>query len=416
MKNQLVMMFLLFCLFSACDREPLKGPRIDRIYNPNPDFEVAWHYEFNKDNEGLDSTFYNSEPLIVENDIFVAFGSTALTEDDFLCKFNKVNGELHWKLDIPKYGATRALFTYEEDVIVNVNNSLFWVDNTTGEIKHSLNFFESFNECIIPNVSLFENYLYINISDCKNPYQEYNTMKRLNLDNLEIEEVVTYTSEANNSPSLNKPNIFRNSENQIVLIFGLTYFQTQSSESTVHLIRYNLSKNTEEWRIENIDSHDINHVAPLINDNQVFMVGAFSVFAIDINEGTIVWENKLPGATLPSFTNIEPIIYEDKIIVKPYSREIAAFNILTGNLDWYLQNSPIGHMDYWVEYNGLLYTVADGGFFTLQPLSGNIKYQTDQSPINNYKGFYRGGLKIDPSGDIFMHDELSFMRVHLKEI
>ncbi len=411
--------FICICVFFiGCKEKELLD--IQELYNPNPDFDVIWHFDYNKDNIGLDSLFRQGEPLLLKNKVFVPIGFAGYTENEVIYKFDALTGEILWQTRMPKFGIIRKLHHYNGQIICLIANTIYSVHFDTGEIVWSYNFYTNDQECVNPSLVLNENFLYLNVGDCFNPGQQYNTMKRINLDNYEIEELISYyrDQQSGMSPFLNNPAFYRNENNELNMLVTVSYFESVGIASTVHLLSYNISTKTYNWIEENIDEKDINYVPPSIHNGKVYLIGSYSVFCLDLETGSMIWENQVPNESIQAFTTGDPIIANYNFIVKPSSsNKMLAFNLESGVMSWYHEDSHVDRHNYFVNHNELIYTVGQKSLIVFEPNAGKIFYETHQSPVNKHNNFNIGGLLIDKeSGDIFINDGQSFMRVHLKTI
>jgi outer membrane protein assembly factor BamB len=173
-------------------------------------------------------------------------------------------------------------------------------------------------------------------------------------------------------------------------------------KSKVDLVALNLATRQVEWKIEDFEPNGYSAAqAPiLIHGDKAFVLGAITLFCVDLTERKIIWTKKYNERT-PDFISehlqyTKPVIVNNLLIIKPLSERCFAYDVNTGNEVWRNGEGARDAIDI-EEYKGYLFMasnsegniwvhrVSDGKFIT-RLKSPHSSWIIDEICIDKNKG------------------------------
>lgn len=247
--------------------------------------------------------------------------------------------------------------------------------------------------CGSPRSVQIGSYLYDMYETCGN-VNDFSTLAKIDINTGMVEDICTLHKEDGYSPTIESVALWVNPQGDSILVFQNRSLNWDTVDVRIDLHAYNMTRDTMEWEIPNIDADGNSSVwTPLIWDNKIYFKGARTVYCIDAVTHHILWSKRLPHDCL--FTNL--LMAEGKLIVKPDNDLIMALDPHTGAEIWWHKNSG-ETCNPMVYHDGLLYYTSKGNGKIYAIRASNGEQIWADEPPNHYidsdAGFY-GGIAID---------------------
>lgn len=397
-------MLILYCLLSllACEKKP-EGeitPPPPGINN-NEDtskLELVWSFPLGNDASCMDPLYHNNHVL---------FSSSKLDASSVVLLYlNAETGEPEWQW---KGFLTNTDLIDENDYDIFQNKFCYGGGKETGviDLNSGQTVWQDQARCS-PRVVVIDGFVYRKqvSEELHTPYVH---LIRSPISNPKWDTLFTIYSDSIDgyTPSIEGPSLWMAPGGDSVLVFQLRSWHFGNSDGRIDFYAYNLSQQKVQFVLEDIDpSGNSNVVAPLVNGNYAYFLGARSISCIDLIKGETVWQKLFYGNGAQSFSS-NLLVIDNKLIVKQDNGYLTAFDKLTGNVIW--QQTEAGttpsHMKY---YDGIIYYTSEGKgkLMAIDATDGGIIW-AEASPHEekNSNAFFHGGVAINPDkGYIYAHD------------
>jgi outer membrane protein assembly factor BamB len=312
---------------------------------------------------------------------------------------DKTSSEILWTWgdeDVTSASSISALsgiYTDGDQIFVNTNKTLLSIDAVTG-----VNRWKELSEggCFGKRANLIGDYMYHSHDDCY-PYETAGIV-RCPVTGGTFDTLIMFNMVNNYEIFLNAPSLSVKPNGDSLLIFRLGSFNFTLSVGRQDLIAFNLATNQIEWRMDEFEPTGDCNVRPVtIYDSKVYVMGKYTLHCFDANTGEKLWEKAEPGGLMGS-TSV--IVVEGKVILKPDSNRLIAFDPTTGTQLWKVESS-VNDANGMAYYDGHIFvTGATPDIFVHRISDGKLVYRKNMLNRDLYHP-----LAIDPAtGLLFTSD------------
>jgi outer membrane protein assembly factor BamB len=215
------------------------------------------------------------------------------------------------------------------------------------------------------------------------------------------DSLITFQMVGNYELYLEPPSLYVQSDGDSLIVFRLGSLNFALADGRQDLIAFNLSTRAIEWRVDDFEpTGDCNVRPPTVYDGKVYVLGKYTLHCFDANTGEQLWVQDEPDGLLGS---VSLVIAEGKVITKPSSTRMKAYDPQTGALLWDV-NSSVVSPNGSVYYNGHVFvTGAEPDIFVHRISDGKLVYR--KSMKDRFGELYKP-IAIDPeSGLLFTADK-----------
>lgn len=411
MKNLLFFLSILIVL--SCEKKVYED-QVNVGELEGSQYLVEWKLDYNQDHPDSNLHYVPIPPIY--GDGFIYTGKSLFGEPfppAKLFKLDASTGDKIWEIEFPKF-TVRHWELYEGKLLAFYANTIYCYNPENGDLMWSRNVYEQFGECMMQWFAPFNGYVYFAVSECNSPQQDYQYLARYDLETSLMDTITFHFRELGSSltPVINKPVGTFNEQGETLLFYGLSRNDVLGTQT--YMYGHNVDKNEQLWSIDNYDVEHLSNTAPLYKDKKVYFVGSKYVYCADSKTGELLWKTEFPDLIyLGNFARTDPYFYDNLIIVNADTEATAAFDINTGEVVWHKSNCA-HQIEYFTEYNDLLYTVDAGDIKVIKPINGFRPFTTTE-PISRYS-HWKSELAINPeTGQIYCGNGLYFYSFTLQE-
>lgn len=396
-----IAMFNMAC----CSKEPIPPKN-----NPNPclfdcddlsKLEVVWTKQIN----GKDYNSTHLQPFIYNSTII--FGATTEGEgNETIYSFDINTGDMKWKWNdyLSSAGTsnpTRSIGVYNNLGVISYNYRDYVLNLETGS---SVWRYETpVGISSMPRGSLIGNWIY-HPQDVEGPPSSDSIahMARTSIENPNWEIVYTLRRDSTGANvNFEPPSLAIATNGDSILIFQNRSYNFVKGGDKQDLIAFNLRTKAVQWKIDDIAKPNASSVHPiLIKGNLAIFFGGYTVYAINITNGTIVWTYTGANPDLNSLLDASCIIVDDKLYVKTEGEQMYCLYLNSGIRVWGKAIEWSGQHSNLIYNDGKIYFTVHEKIYCINAANGNVIFRyrspnanrTDQS--GRFQGF--GGLAIDP--------------------
>ncbi len=400
-------LLLIFAIFSiACSSmEPIPPKN-----NPSPclfdcddlsKLEVVWSKPIN----GKDYNYSNLQPFIYNSSII--FGATSEgSNNETIYSFDANTGSSQWNWNdyfssasatnltskIGVYNNLGVISYNYRDYVLNLETGLtVWRYETPAGISS------------MPRGSLIGNWIYHPQDVEGSPGSDSIAhMTRSSIENPNWEIIYTLRRDSTGSDvNFEPPSLAIATNGDSILIFQNRSYNFVNGGDRQDLIAFNLKTKSVLWKIVNIAKPNTSSVHPiLVKGNTAIFFGGYTVYAINISNGSIIWTYTGTNPDLNSLLDASCIIVDDKLYVKTEGEQMYCLYLNSGIRVWGKAIEWSGQHSNLIYNNGKIYFTVSQKIYCINALNGDVIFRyrspnanrTDQS--GRFQGF--GGLAIDP--------------------
>ncbi len=385
--------FSVLSFFASCRKDiaPIPAPCISYLCDTSK-LEIVWQKPI---------AFDTSEKISIPATYFsntVLFSRSFFESDtDTLKLMNSKTGILMWQwtdyLPYRKQSLSSGIavkFLKNSKYIFTTGKDVYCVDATSG-----ISNWKSRTDSVSPNARIggIGNYVYQVLSK-GNRTIDFSYLLRADINTGKWDTTYTQAKLDGFEPRIEPPTVsWLNTSGDSILFFQIRYWNFPASKGRVDWVALNIKNKKEEFRLNDVDKGQIGTtVGALVSDTKVYFCCAASVFCINKNVGSILWQKDFDKSGETILTT-SPFIAEGKLFIKPDNRTLYALDPNTGNELWV--DSDNGSSCYDMVYDkDLLYYSCNGNgkIYAVEAATGK-KIWAEPSP-NLYPNKFNGNRKF----------------------
>ncbi len=413
----LFLSILLLLPYYACDKEPLPPP-----IKPSPtttNLEIIWHVPFYSDS--FPDFFWDP---VFSNDyvIFTNVYDVVQGHERGVGIYHKTTGKRHaaWQRDPGGIIDVEELLKdckvggdNENTMYLSTSKSLYAYDIHTGNLLWRHKYSPNYGALL---VSVFGKDVLHTYGPGALSESWYRVAKFDNTSGNKT-DIVQLFIENNYKFLIETPTWTINKDNDTLLLFLTTGWNSKIVDGKVNAYCYNMTKKKMLWeKKEFTKDRDATRFAPiLIENNKVIFQSMRAVHCMDIASGELVWQHEY----MPKDIASTPLLYYNgKLFSRTgggfiYCHDAQSGQILWSNVSVEAIPAPFGRMD---AYKDKLYLTAHphDGYVYLYCISistGELLWK-DKGPAE----VIQGGIIIDQkTGYLYCHSDWSIMCIDLNE-
>lgn len=390
-------LLIFSCLTLSCSKRKAIVP-IDKLENEqNSKLELIWEKPMSN---GSIREFLSIVPKVYQNKVLFSSDEMSSRASSLILMDGRT-GNTVWQWD--HFIRNPSLGIYSNHL---VGDKFFYHDNyETGVIDMKTGSTEW--QHIVPNLSshprltVRRNYIYTKHASENGglrPPEVY--LVRSPVSHPDWDTIFVLKNKDNSMISIEGPSSWIDPNGDEILVYQERSYNTERWEGEIDFYAFNISADSIKFILRDIEpSGNSNVIAPLIDGNYAYFLGARSVTCIDLIQGQIVWQNLFygDGAHL-LFSNL--LIVNDKLIIKQDHNILQAVNKMDGNTIWVQNNSGYTPSPM-VYHDGIIYYTAngEGKLMAIDAINGAAIWN-EKSPHEYYgsphEAAFNGGVAIDP--------------------
>lgn len=351
---------------------------------------------------------YNSKPLVNNNQIISSKYDLLSTETELIYAFNKLTGEINWMWNdylFPENGEdVRWCQSFANSIYCCSGEGFYTINWETGLTVN--NFHLRTQRDVFGKI--YGGYVYDNLAFPIGRFTDPGETRiftsqiySLNLDNLSLTPVIKFQVDSFGDPLLGAPEIYKNSEGQILLIGRNWKMQPKSYLiSRINFFCYNYTLKKFEWQLDSIENVKHDRTTKTINDRIYYQV-ATGVYCLNLETGEIIWKHLFENE---GFSASDFLIADSKIFLSSNAGNAYALDQNSGRLIWANtknEETGAGSNGKLILYKNRLY-YSDGRIFILDANTGKLLHKYS-SP--NYSKVFNDPL----ISDITIDDQTDLM-------
>lgn len=405
-------LFATLGLLLGCDKSMLPDPPPDPCEHTNcdtvPKLEIVWKHLTEQSGKGA----FAFSPYVHKGQVL--YSVNLVKKWDMLRMRDGKTGNLLWEWEDPAhstyFSSTNQSQVHQGNIYLCTSREVTCVDLNTGtalwksEIPKGV--------CAGFRINIIGDYVYHERSNgCDSQTEAY--LVRSPLSHPQWDTLFTLPEVDGYRPSIEMPSAWVKPDGDTLLIFQGRTFNFDKPDGKVDLYALNLRTRTLEWKIDDLDRDGNSNVAPpTVWRDRIYFQGDRFVYCIEAPTGKMLWKHEFTDwdETL-TFADLM-VIEDNKLIVKPGSGDMYAFDPLSGKIVWHIpKNAYINTGSRIVCHKGILY-FCGGSLFAVDAANGKVLWNFPFSPMNNK--FTSSGVAVNPElGLLYTSDSHWSMAVKL---
>lgn len=317
--NISLLFFLVTTLVSCKPKEVLVIP----IANTSP---IVWKKAFEITRSAGTPHYYNGTLIV---------GHQAKEKHNFLVYcLDPSNGDSIWQTRIVtpfEFSPTsdENSIVYQDKIIFSTRKRMFVLNADNGEILWKYE--DPYNYV---GITVIDGYIYLadNIDNITS------TMYRFDINTGVKEKVFTIDKAeygSNYSPNLNVPVKWNHPNgDEILVLQNRTYGWDTDGKPKMDILAWNLTADSMLWYKERLDGHSSSR-KPAISGDKVYFYGDQHAYCINALTGETIWKYFIGEGIGNTFYTANILIIDNKLVVKPDSRQMHVVDKETGERIWF---------------------------------------------------------------------------------
>lgn len=400
MKFYSILVSLVLFWGSCCESSLIVDPcppKCDTI--PSTFISIVW-----KERASSNSGNFTFTPYILDESVF---HSISLSGDDYdtIVTRNKYNGAksnqyVHNNHSVnvftkgSQYFFDNTLFFAQNKQFVKLN----LLNNSVTEFNTDPTFFNL-------NRFYFKNW---NIYGASEKKDEVAKLFVINANNGASEDLITLNINNGFSPSIEISQIITDQNQDSIIIFQNRQYNFPKSLDKVDLYAMRIKDKQILWKVDSLTSSGNSSVSiGAFRNGKIFFCGDNVIYCLNSASGKIVWQFNFLPPDSRTLLKSDPVLSEDKLIVKADDNTIWAFDPNTGYIIWQNHDGGENPTNLTLFGNRLYYaSLAKSRIYCHDINTGEViwKYKVESKDFFD-QGFGGSGVGIDPeTGYLYVHD------------
>ncbi len=411
---------LSFLQIIACEKEPENKPNPKPEKEQSAELSVIWENWIYDDSTGA----FLYSPRFAGNYVAIFAHQPYTTNNGKLGMviYDRITGEPHPAWDYEPNFSGNATSDWEiggenKDVVVILSGrTLYAYDiNTAQELWTK---YSGADEVFIPQISSFDNDLFVGVKPA-GIENAWGKLVKINIITGEQKDILRIDSANGYSVLLYPPSVDIMPSGDTLLIFQNRQLNFGISDGKIDIYAYNMTADSMLWVVEDLTASGNSSVKEgiITEDNKYLFQGSKSIHCINIDNGTILWEDELQNE---SFFQTPNLYTDGKVFMNSESGAIICYDVASGNKLWHNTNIDAHPIDSrMVYYNGKLYLTAIPTYNSNIPESHRKSFKcisgnTGEVLWSSQK--INGMLLLDPDlGHIFIGNSFKLICVDLNK-
>lgn len=412
---QKIMIFHLLFIFNlaifGCQKEPIPEPEPPKPTTPKLD--VLWQQPVSQD------TLEHYINVHFAQGGQVLYCTNLSSPTATIQARNGENGSLKWiynsfEFPVSSFNLFSELFVYDEKVIVEDDGDVYCIDYLSGQ---RLWYKKGFSSPLGSNK--IDNELYTVQTTGSYPNTTSSSLVRCKIEGFfeGWDTVYTRLAVPDSFPIFNTPVCWVNPQGDSILVFedfqGYNGSPSSAGRGKSYLTALNLRTRQVAWRYDGFKGSYI--APPWVDGDRLYVTGS-SVYCIDLNTGSLLWQKPIEGGADGSL-----VTHNDILVVQGGQTGMWGLNKYTGDQIWYNKDTD-GNVWELILFDGIVYCTSSGygRIYAVNAETGATIWKEQspnrKNPKTGNASFANAGVAIDPERRLlYTADKYYVMCIKLPE-